>query len=84
MAQPRSLFVYFRSFHQQFHRKIRVLGIRTCILGIEVEHTDHMTTTTAQRFILSQILLTYKLDYLKNEQLRQRFFILIDFKIYLF
>ena len=52
MGQPRPLFVYFRAFQQQFYRKIVDLsGIRTWIVGVEGEHADHLTTTTAQKFI---------------------------------
>ena len=48
MGQPRPLFVYFRSFQQQFYRKIvDHSGIRTRIVGVEGEHADHLTTTTA-------------------------------------
>ena len=42
MGQPRPLFVYFRSFQIQFYRNIvdfRV--IRTQIVGVEGEHSDH-------------------------------------------
>ena len=49
MGQPRPLFVYFRSFQEQFYRKIVDLsGIWTRIVGVEGEHADHLTTTTAQ------------------------------------
>ena len=48
MGQPRPLFVYFHSFQQQFYRKIVDLsGIRTRFVGVEGEHADHLTTTTA-------------------------------------
>ena len=48
MGQPRPLFVYFRSFQQQFYRNIIDLsGIRTRIVRVEGEHADHLTTTTA-------------------------------------
>ena len=41
MGQPRRLFVYFRSFQQQFYSKIVDLsGKRTRIVGVEGEHTD--------------------------------------------
>ena len=47
MAQPRPLFVYFRSFQIQFYRKIVDSSrIRTQIVGVEGEHADHLTTTT--------------------------------------
>ena len=57
MGQPRPLLVYFRSFQQQFYRKIVDLsGIRTRIVGVEGEHADHLTTTTAQvRALLIEI-----------------------------
>ena len=42
MGQPRPLFVYFRSFHQQFYRKIvDFSGNQTRIVGVEGEHADH-------------------------------------------
>ena len=42
MGQPRPLFVYFRSFQQQFYRKIvDFSGNRTQIVGVEGEHADH-------------------------------------------
>ena len=46
-GQP-GLFLFFRSFQIQFYRKIvDFSGIRTQIVGIEGEHADHLTTTTA-------------------------------------
>ena len=42
LGQPRPLFVYFRSFQQQFYRKIvDFSGNRTRIVGVEGEHADH-------------------------------------------
>ena len=45
VGQPRPLFVYFRSFQTQFYRK--TVGFSR-IVGVEGEHADHLTTTTAQ------------------------------------
>ena len=49
MGQPRPLFVYFRSFQTQFlqEKTVGFSGTRTRIIGVEGEHTDHLTTTTA-------------------------------------
>ena len=48
VGQPRPLFVYFRSFQTQYYRKtIGFSRIRTRIVGVEGEHADHLTTTTA-------------------------------------
>ena len=56
MGQPRPLFVYFRAFQQQFYRKIVDLsGIRTRIVGVEGEHADHLTTTTAHDYSLGRL-----------------------------
>ena len=47
MGQPRSLFVYFRSFQIQLYRKIIGFSkIQTWIVGVEGEHADQLTTTT--------------------------------------
>ena len=52
MGQPRPLFVYFRTFQIQFYRKIvDFSGIRTQVIRIEGEHTDHLTITTAHKNI---------------------------------
>ena len=49
MVQSRRLFVYFRSFQQQFYRKVLDFsGNRTRIVKVEGEHADQWTTTTAQ------------------------------------
>ena len=42
MIDPQPLFVYFRSFQIQIFQK----NFRTRIVGVEGEHTDHLTTTT--------------------------------------
>ena len=42
MGQADRFFVYFRSFQQQFYRKIvDFIGIRTRILQVEGKHADH-------------------------------------------
>ena len=44
-AHHRPLFVYFRSFQIQLHRKIvDFSGIRIRIVGVEGGHADHLTT----------------------------------------
>ena len=50
MGQPRPVFVYFRSFQTKILQKkaLGFSGIRTRIVGVEGEHADHLTTTTAQ------------------------------------
>ena len=49
MGQPGLFFVYFRSFlTQNLQKTVRVSGIRTRIVRVEGEHTDRLTTTTAQ------------------------------------
>ena len=40
------LFVYFRSFQQQFHSKN--CALQTQILEVKEKYADHSTTTTAQ------------------------------------
>ena len=45
--QP-GLFIYFRYFRQQFSI-VEFIMISTWIVGVEGEHADHLTTTTAQR-----------------------------------
>ena len=59
MGQPRTLFVYFRSFQTQFDRKIVAFsGIRTQIIRVEGEHAgyhhhhDNLTTTTTNLSLL--------------------------------
>ena len=48
MGQPGFLFVYFRSFQQQFYVEIvDFIGIWTRIVIIEGKLVDHWTTTTA-------------------------------------
>ena len=51
MAQPRPLFCFFHSFQTQIlHKKtVGLSGIQTWIIGVEVEHADNLTTTTAQK-----------------------------------
>ena len=48
-ANPGLVFVYFRSFQtQNFTEKtVGFSGIRTRIVGVEGQHSDHLTTTTA-------------------------------------
>ena len=49
MDHPRTLFVYFRSFQAILQNKSCILrGIQTQIFGVQGEHTDLLTTTTAQ------------------------------------
>ena len=51
MGQPRPLLFIFVLFNNNFMRKfIDLSGIRTRIVGVEGEHADHLTTTTAQTF----------------------------------
>ena len=51
VGQPRPLFVYFRSFkHNIIEKALGFSEIQTRIVGVEGEHADHLTTTTA-RFI---------------------------------
>ena len=49
MGQLRPLFVYFRFIQTQILQKktVGVSKIRTRIVGVEGEHADHLTTTTA-------------------------------------
>ena len=48
MGQPWPLFVYFSSFPTQIlYNTVGLSGIRTRIVGVEGEHADHLTTTTA-------------------------------------
>ena len=48
-----ALFVYFRSFQTQIYRKtVGISGIQTRIVGVEGEHADHLTTTTAHIIII--------------------------------
>ena len=48
MGLPWPLSVYFRSFQTQIlQKKTRVNKIRTRIVGMEGEHADQFTTTTA-------------------------------------
>ena len=48
MGQPRPLFVLFSFFSITILQKIVDLsGIRTRIVGVEGQHVDHLTTTTA-------------------------------------
>ena len=49
-ANPGLFFVYFRSFQTPIlHKKtVGFSAIQTRIVGIESEHGDHLTTTTAQ------------------------------------
>ena len=51
MGQTWPLFCFFCSFlNTNFTGKtVDVSGIRTRIVGVEGEHTDHLTTTTALR-----------------------------------
>ena len=67
MGQPRSLFVYFRSFQTQILQKktVGVSRIRTRIVRVEGEHADHLTTTTTH-FLLCFSLYCEK-DYNKQK-----------------
>ena len=48
MGQPRPFFCLFSLFQKQILQKaVCFSGIRTRIVGIEGEHADHLTTTTA-------------------------------------
>ena len=57
-GQPWPLFVYFRSFQTKFlQKKLGVSGIWIRIVGVEGEHADHLTTTTAlDGFFLTLII----------------------------
>ena len=50
MGQPRPLLRLFSFFsNTNFTEKtVDVCGIRTQIVGVEGEHADHLTTTTAK------------------------------------
>ena len=86
MGQPRHFFVYLRSFQAKFYRKIVILsGIRTRIIRVEGELSDHLTITTAQKFILCTQGSEFKLTWaraaefsLMKERLNERS---IDVKI---
>ena len=53
MGQTKYLYVYFRSFKQQFCRKMaNFSGIRTQIRQLEGKHTDHLIPTMAAMFPL--------------------------------
>ena len=59
MGHPRPLLVYFGTFHTIYRIKIvDFSGIRTRIVGVESEHTDHLTTTTAQFFQVAETSFT--------------------------
>ena len=52
-ANPGLFFVYFRFFkHNNTEKTVGFSGIRTRIVGVEGEHADHLTTTTAQVCLL--------------------------------
>ena len=52
-ANPASFLFIFVLFKNNLYRKtVGVSGIRTRIVGVEGEHADHLTTTTAQRWHL--------------------------------
>ena len=46
MASFLFIFVLFK--HNLYRKTVGVSGIRTRIIGVEGEHADHLTTTTAQ------------------------------------
>ena len=50
---PASFFVYFNSVQTQFftEKTVVVSGIWTRIFGVEGEHANHLTTTTAPKII---------------------------------
>ena len=50
MGQPWPLFCLFPFFfkHNLYRITVGVSGIRTRIVGVEGEHADHLTTTTAR------------------------------------
>ena len=49
VGQPRPLFCLFSYISNTILQKnSRLSGIRTRIVGVEGEHADHLTTTTAQ------------------------------------
>ena len=54
MGLPWPLFVYFGSFQAQILQKtVSISGIRTRIAGVEGEHADHLTTSTAPMILTS-------------------------------
>ena len=59
MDQPRPRFVYFRSFQTQIlqEKTVSVSRIRTWIVGVDGEHADHLTTTTAILLTTYSVLL---------------------------
>ena len=62
-----AFFVYFRSFQKQFYRKfVGFSWIWTQIVGVEGEHTDHLTTTTALHW--QKILATGLISIVLNGQ----------------
>ena len=42
------LFIFILFKHKFYRKTVGVSGIRTEIIGVEGEHADHLTTTTAQ------------------------------------
>ena len=67
MGQTRPLFVYFCSYQTQIFQKKTVgfSGIQTRIVGVEGEHADHLTNTTAH------LLYSFTSAYLENNPIRQ-------------
>ena len=52
-TNEQSILVNFSSFQKQILQKtVGFSGIQTQIVGVEGEHADHLTTTTAQQFEL--------------------------------
>ena len=47
MGKPEPLFVYFLFSTTNFTENC---GFRTQLVGVEGEHADHLTTTTARRY----------------------------------
>ena len=62
MGQPCLYFVHFRSFQRKFYRKfVDSCGIRTRIIGREVEQDDHLTTTARIDAYLDRDVIAKKL-----------------------
>ena len=55
MGQSRPIFVYFSSFQQLYRKNVDFSGIRTRIVGMNGQHSDHLITTAAQHFVKGRI-----------------------------
>ena len=58
MGQPRLfLFIFVRFNHKLYRKTVGISGIGTRIVGVEGEHADHLTITTAKYFDVVYIYL---------------------------